>query len=147
MNVALLDVSVLLALFWPRHVFHAPASQWFHAHRNQGWATCSVTQAGFARVSAQPKVVPMGATVEEALDVLAENCAAADHVYWTMEFPVTHLLPEIRACIASHKQLTDAILLDLAIRRGARLITLDRSLPRLLPPGSQHAHAVDVLST
>jgi predicted nucleic acid-binding protein len=88
----------------------------------------------------------MGATVQEALDVLRENCSAAGHIYWPMESPVTDLPFAIRRRMVGHQQVSDAILIDLAIRKNARLVTLDRRLRGLLPPGSQHAHAIEVLA-
>ncbi len=36
-----------------------------------GWATCPVTESGFVRVSANPKVMPHPIGVEAAIEVLA----------------------------------------------------------------------------
>ena len=44
-----------------------------------------------------------------------------------------------------HKQLADALLLDLAIRRGGKLATFDRRIEHLLPPGSEHGSALEIL--
>jgi len=42
---------VLIALAWPNHVHHERAQAWFSSSRDQGWATCPVTESGFVRVS------------------------------------------------------------------------------------------------
>ena len=51
---ALLDVSVLLPLFDARHTQHAPARGWWALHGDQGWASCPLTQNGFARIISKP---------------------------------------------------------------------------------------------
>ena len=144
--IALLDINVLLAMLWPRHTFFQRASQWFGAHRAAGWATCPATQAGFVRLYAQRSITGMEISSQEAMEVLASNCAAADHVFWPQESPVAELLPEIRARLMGHKQLADAVLLDLAIRKAGRLATLDGRVVNLLPPDSPHRRAIEVIS-
>ncbi len=54
----LLDVHVLVALAWPDHGHHGAARRWFGAHHGEGWATCSVTEAGFIRVSSSVRTSP-----------------------------------------------------------------------------------------
>ena len=51
---ALLDVNVLIALAWPNHVHHAAARDWFERHGQAGWATCTLTEAGFVSSFLQP---------------------------------------------------------------------------------------------
>ena len=50
-RVSLLDVNVLVALFFPDHVHHELAHDWFADHREQGWATCPLTENGLVRVA------------------------------------------------------------------------------------------------
>ena len=144
--IALLDVSVLLAMLWSRHTFFRLASGWFGENRGAGWATCPATQAGFVRLYAQRSVTGMEVPIKEAMEVLADNCASPDHVFWPQDSPVVNLLPEIRQRLTGHQQLTDAILLDLAIRKGGRLATLDRRVENLLPAGSPHRSAIEIIS-
>lgn len=146
MSAALLDVNVLIALQWPGHSLHAAAVGWFRAHRAGGWATCPLTQAGFARLYSQPHVVGTEIPVREALRVLEANIQEPDHVFWPMTVSIAQLLPEIRERIAGHQQLTDALLLDLAIRNGGRLVTLDQRVTHLLPANSPHRAALEVIS-
>jgi len=56
MAPALLDVNVLVALAWPTHLHHEPAHHWFHRRRINGWATCTLTQIAFVRLSCQPSI-------------------------------------------------------------------------------------------
>jgi toxin-antitoxin system PIN domain toxin len=144
-SIALLDVNVLLALLWPQHAFHAPASGWFTGHRAQGWATCAITEAGFVRISTQPAVMGPGVSVNGAIHVLEANCADPGHVFWPLDHPVAELLPEIRSRLVGRQQLNDAILLDLAIRRNGRLVTLDRRVANLLQSASVYRETVEVL--
>ena len=145
MSVALLDVNVLLALLWPQHASHPVASRWFADNRAQGWATCLITEAGFVRISTQPAVMGTGVSVRGAIQLLEANCADPGHVFWPLEHPVGELLPEIRSRLVGRQQLNDGILLDLAIRRNGRLVTLDRRVGNLLPSASTHLAAVEVL--
>ena len=143
--VALLDVNVLVALAWPSHVHHQPARQWFSAHRSRGWATCLLTQLAFVRLSSEPAVVKTTVAVVEAVRVLQIAVSAAEHEFWPMEQGFLQILPEIRDRLMGHHQLADAVLLDLAIRRGGKLATLDRRVESLLPPGSPHRSALEIL--
>ena len=53
----LLDVNVLVALFWPNHNHNKPAQAWFEGVKR--FATCPITELGFLRVSSI-KDVPVG---------------------------------------------------------------------------------------
>jgi uncharacterized protein len=48
----LLDVNLLMALLWENHEHHQIARRWFRGFAN--FATCPVSQLGFARVSSHP---------------------------------------------------------------------------------------------
>jgi toxin-antitoxin system PIN domain toxin len=144
--IALLDVNVLLAMLWPRHSFFRQAGSWFAKNYANGWASCPVSQAGFVRLYAQRAVTGLDISAREALDVLDKNCAPSfHHVFWPQESSLLDLLPEIRRRLVGHKQVTDAVLLDLAIRKGGRLVTLDRRVANLLPADSPHRNAIEVI--
>ena len=145
MSVLLLDVNVLVAMIWPEHIHHEVVRRWLGGHRAEGWASCPVTQAGFVRVSAQPVLGGVAQGVQYGLRALEKNCAESRHVFWTQDSPVVEMLPEIRERLGGHQQLTDAILLDLAIRKGGRLVTLDQRVANLLPPDSPHRSAIVVI--
>lgn len=143
--VALLDVNVLLALAWPNHVHHEAAHRWFASRRRGGWATCPLTQAAFVRLSSQPAVVKTSITVAEAWRALEANLAAREHEFWPLENSINEIIPEIRERVIGHHQVTDAWLLDLAIRRRGKLATLDRRVENLLAAGSVQRRALEIL--
>jgi uncharacterized protein len=143
-RVSLLDVNFLIALCWKSHVFHSRASQWFGLNRSTGWATCPLTEAGFVRVFAQlpTNLVP---GIVHGIRFLEKNSAEPDHRFWPHETPLTNLLPEIQGRLRGHKQLTDAVLLDLAVRKEGQLVTFDRGVRHLLKPDSIHQAVIEVV--
>ena len=136
MSVSLLDVNVLLALAWPTHVHHAAAHRWFAENHETGWATCPLTQLGFVRLAMQPAVVKIPILFGDVMEALAQMTANGAHRFWPLEGGLADIRDEIRARVVGHHQLTDAVLLDLAIRRQGRLATFDRRILGLLPPDS-----------
>lgn len=146
MPVPLLDVNLLIALAWPDHVHNAAASAWFSRNRSRRWATCPLTQLAFLRLSVQPAIVKRFVTMADAQRILSANLAATDHEFWPLEHPATEVIPEIGKRLVGHNQLTDALLLDLAIRRQGRLATFDQRIRNLLEPQSQHLACLEILS-
>ena len=106
-----------------------------------------MSEAGLVRLYTQPAVMGVEISPQEALEVLERTCAESDHVFWPHERPVTQVAPEIRQRLVGHKQWTDAIFLDLAIRNGGRLATFDRRIKGLLPENSLHQSAVETIPT
>jgi uncharacterized protein len=143
--VALLDVNVLLALAWPNDHYHRAARQWFVAQRSQRWATCPLTQLAFVRLSAQPVVVKATITIPEALRFLETAISAPEPEFWPLEDGLNLLLPEICERLIGHRRLTDAVLLDLAIRKAGKLATFDRGIANLLSSGSSHRGALEII--
>lgn len=136
MPVPLLDVNVLIALAWPNHVHHAAARRWFDASSSAGWATTSVTELGFVRVSSNKNLIPAAATPGAALGVLRALCDLPGHEFWPDDtrlveppFPVDRL--------GAHRQLTDVHLAALAASRKGKLATFDKGVPRALPPAER----------
>ena len=142
----LLDVNVLVALLWENHTHNSKAFAWFAAHRAEGWATCALTEAGFLRISMQRAGTRPGLPFEDVFRVLRANVPSAYHEFWSLDYPVSAIRKEIRERIVGHQQITDALLLDLAIRRGGKLITFDKRADRLLPPDSPNRSALEILS-
>jgi toxin-antitoxin system PIN domain toxin len=144
-SVSLLDVNVLLALAWPNHIHHLAAHRWFAESQGMGWATCPLTQLGFARLSMQPVVVKIPVLYGDVMEALARMTANAAHQFWPLEGGLADVGDEIRTRVMGHQQLTDAVLLDLAIRHRGRLATFDRRVSRLLPPDSAAQDAVAII--
>lgn len=144
MPVALLDVNVLLALALPNHAFHRQAHRWFARQRSFGWATCPFTHAGFVRISMQPAIVANPISAAAAIRVLKEATQDPHHVFWLQDRSAWQMAPPVLAQIAGHRQVTDAMLLDLAIQRSGRLATFDRRL-RPLAAHSGYADALEMI--
>jgi len=104
-----------------------------------------MTQAALVRLSVQPPVTGARIGVAQAMEALEDHCRDPYHRFFPQTAGLNEILPEIRQRIAGHQQITDAILLDLAIRHGGRLVTLDRRIQSLLPAGSPHLAAVEVI--
>lgn len=132
MSIALLDVNVLLALAWPNHTFHAASKAWFDREAPHGWATCSLTQLSFVRLSSNPAFTPNPPTPEQAARLLQQNVTHPNHVYWEA---VPACEPEIFRLARGHQQVTDAWLVEVARQNGGYLATFDRRLKVLDPTG------------
>lgn len=145
MTVFLLDLNVLLALFWPAHTHHKAAHRWFERHGHRGWATCPITQAGFVRILSNPSFSPDAPSLPEALAVLRENQSHPAHRFWADEIDFAEAVRPFGNRLLSHSRVTDAYLLSLAIHKRGKLATFDRSLPSLLAPGTAEKDAVELL--
>lgn len=131
--IALLDVNVLVALAWPNHVHHAAARQWFLASHAKGWATCSITQTGFVRVSSNASVTPAAVRPVEGAALLRELTALAGHRFWPDDVPLANSPHVEPVRIAGYRQVTDAQLIGLCLRHGGQLATFDAKLAALVP--------------
>lgn len=134
--IFLLDVNLLVALAWPNHIHHEVALSWFKEHQKKGWATCSVTQSGFIRVSSNRAIIPEARTPGEAAALLREIIQLPKHSFWTDDISLVASPFVDMSKIHGFRQVTDAHLLALAIRYGGCLATLDRSVRALVPRGS-----------
>jgi toxin-antitoxin system PIN domain toxin len=123
--MGLLDVNALVALAWDSHVHHVAIRRWLAHRRDDGWATCPVTESGFVRVSANPKVLTAAIAVEAARHVLAGLRRAQGHRFLVDDVSVVD--PDVPR-LAGHRQVTDAHLLTLARRNGLRVVTFDSGL-------------------
>ena len=125
---ALLDVSVLIALFDSEHIHHAPVSQWFAEHAPRGWATCPLTQNGCIRILSQATYANQAPAALVA-EILTEATADPRHEFWPDSFSV--LTPGLLRWdkLLTGRHLTDVYLLALAQRHAGCLVTLDQGIP------------------
>jgi len=128
----LLDVNLLVAMSWPQHSLHTTALKWMAQHGREGWATCPFTQAGFVRIISNPAFSRDALEPQEALSLLRANLQHPAHQFWPDQLTVYDALRRVRP-ITGHNQTTDAYLLALALSKRARLVTLDKSLAKLIP--------------
>ena len=126
--IALLDVNVLVALFDPVHCHHERAHEWLANHRDQGWASCPLTENGFVRVLSSSGYPGRRTTVEDAIHRLEVFRRSGEHTFWPDMVSLRDgSLFEPRK-IGGPRQITDVYLLALAVKNGGRLATFDRSI-------------------
>ena len=142
----LLDTNVLIALLWPSHARHNLAVKWFSRQRVQGWATCSLTEAGFVRIVSNPAFSRDAVTSREASGLLAANTAAKDHAFWSCDLSFADAIAFAGPRLVGHQQVTDAYLLGLAVHQGGLLATLDESIATLTGPKSAEQKAIVIVS-
>jgi toxin-antitoxin system PIN domain toxin len=135
----LLDVNVLVALLWRTHEGHEKAQTWFVQASKAGWATCPFTQAGCVRILSNPAFSRNAASPLQALKLLSVNLNHPSHIFWPDDLPFADAVAPMERLLVGHKQVTDAYLLGLAIRRKAKLVSLDRSISGLLTKEKQTA--------
>ena len=85
---ALFDVNVLLALFDPGHIHHGVAQAWWRSHRQEGWATCPLTQNGFARIISKPGY-QRSIDLSTAVSLLAAQTSQLGHEFWPDDISIT----------------------------------------------------------
>ncbi len=133
--VALLDVNLLVALAWPNHVHHRAAHRWFSGRTGHPWATCSIVELGFVRVSSNARAVPAAVSPQDAMALLRRITALPGHRFWPDDVRVAESAHVARARLVGPQQVTDAHLAGLAIRHGGCLATFDRGVRALVPQG------------
>jgi len=101
---------------------------WFVGIRDEGWATCPITESGFVRVSSNTHVLPDARTPSEARTLLAALRTKGTHRFWEDDVSAVDDPFGVFATALGHRQVTDAHLLSLAIRRGGALATFDRGI-------------------
>lgn len=124
----LLDVNVLIALIDPAHEFHEAAHFWFKGNRQNGWATCPITENGCIRIMSKPGYPFPGLTVQRVREILSELVHLEGHRFWPDSLSM--LEPNRFALAhAGPKNLTDLYLIGLAMSFSGRLITFNRNIP------------------
>jgi toxin-antitoxin system PIN domain toxin len=144
-SVFLLDANVLLALAWPNHEQHDAAHAWCARQRRFRWATCPTTQSAFVRISMQPAIVKQALSGAEALELLIRNLKRPGHEFWAEDLPLAEALSAVRDRLVGHKQVTDACLLALAIRRNQKFATFDQRVVALLAPGAADTRHIELI--
>ena len=139
-HVALLDVNVLVALFDPVHVHHDIAHDWFGDNRDDGWATCPLTENGFLRTAnvARREFVP----VPELVDHLHTFRSTRGHHFWVDDLSLVDRQLFHVPVMHGRRQLTDIYLLGLAVKQQARLVTFDQRIPLAAVKGARAENLV-----
>jgi uncharacterized protein len=135
-------VNVIVALAWPNHVHHRRAVEWFSEVRDAGWATCPTTESGFVRVSSNPRAIPDAKSPVEAIELLTQLRRMGDHHFWSDDTSLVDDQVGLFANLMGHRQVTDAHLLTLAIRRNGTLATFDRGIVELQRGFAAHVELI-----
>jgi toxin-antitoxin system PIN domain toxin len=122
----LLDANVLIALAVSDHEHHGRAARW--AAGVDEIALCPVVEGALVRFLAR-----VGESPITALGLLSGFYTSARCSFWpdSISYTDTEL-----GGIFGHRQVTDAYLVSLAVSRGCRLATFDRSLAESFPKGT-----------
>jgi predicted nucleic acid-binding protein len=104
-----------------------------------------MTQSGFIRVSANPRIVDPAVTPAEARQMLRHLARLQQHQFWADDLDFTSDdLPF--GLVTGYRQVTDAYLLGVALARNGQLVTLDRAILSLLPVASPHRQQILLLT-
>ena len=122
----LLDVNLLMALLWENHEHHAGSRSWLKSV--SAFATCPISQLGFARVSSHP-LLGYGLTPELAFGVLRQFIADPRHEFIPDDLSCADRVVRTEL-MASANQITDRYLVALARQHKFSLATLDQPLAK-----------------
>jgi toxin-antitoxin system PIN domain toxin len=123
------DVNVLVALSDPSHVSHLAADNWRQRIGTARFLLCPITEGGFVRLMANPAVG--GLSMSGAILLLHEIAALSNCENLPLADSWISLIQPLTPRMHGYRQVTDALLLGLAIRSGAILVTLDRAVQAL----------------
>ena len=132
----LLDANALIAMAWPAHQHHRRIQAWFKVQSRHGWATTPFTQAAFVRIVSQPAFSGKAAGItigpREAAELLTLSLAHRHHSFFALDMPIAEVAALCTGGLIGHRQVTDAYLLALAVKRKCKLVTFDAGLKQLL---------------
>lgn len=106
-----------------------------------------MTHSGFIRVSSNPRVSPQARTPGEAAGLLREMLRLPRHRFWSDDVSLASTRFVSIERVVGHAQVTEAHLLEIALRRAGRLATFDRGVTSLLSARERHEEAVVLIST
>ena len=134
------DVNVLIAISDPEHAGHYAAAAWHQSIRTAVFLLCPVTEAGFVRLRTNPSVG--GESMSDAILLLRRVAALPNCAHLPVSHSWLELIQPLTPRLYGYRQVTDALLLGLAIRNGAILVTLDRAIQAL----AGEAYAANLLT-
>lgn len=125
--VYLLDVNLLLALFDPAHEHHRIAHTWYRPERS--WASCPLTENAVIRIASSAAYPGSPGNPAVIASLLDRFCSSSRHVFWPDDITLLNKNMFGGLDKIGSKQVTDIYLLGLAVSKGGKLATLDRSIP------------------
>jgi toxin-antitoxin system PIN domain toxin len=121
------------------NIHHRPALAWWRKERDNGWASCPLTQNGFARIACQGRY-PLRPTAAQAIALLRRQLGEPGHEFWPDDISIADETLFDNSRILGPKQITDVYLLALAVKHGGRLVTFDRSIALTAARGAMAQH-------
>jgi hypothetical protein len=127
---AVLDISVVIALLGPDHVFHERAHAWCVAEAKSGWASCPIVENGVVRIMSNPGYT-QGArfTPGDLISRLRTIATQTNHEFWPDDVSLCDEQLFAAERIHRSRQLTDLYLLALARKHAGKLATFDQAIP------------------
>lgn len=125
------DVNVIVALTDPTHIHYDLATRWFGDGKID-WGVCALSEAGFLRVSTNPKT--QARSVKESEAILAQFARLPSYRFWSMPSGWVTLAAPFAGRVFGHQQITDAYLLGLAVKENGILVTFDKAIRHIAGP-------------
>jgi toxin-antitoxin system PIN domain toxin len=122
-------VNIWVALSDPAHAGHQKATEWLRGSQAARLLLCPVTEAGFVRLAASPLIGKK--SVADAMRMLEEIAGLPNVAHLPVFYRWAELVQPIASRLHGYRQVTDALLLGLAIRHNAVFVTLDRQIQAL----------------
>ena len=140
----LLDVNVLIALLDDAHIFSRRANEWLDASPRRV-ATCPIVENGVIRIMSAPAYsATHRATPEQVAEGLKALAEGLDHEFWPDEISLLDDTLVDFSRLHGHRQVTDAYLLALAVRRGGALASFDTGMPLTAVRGASKKHLLAI---
>ncbi len=140
------DVNVLLAWVDPGHLGRSVVKTWLSRNKDVKIAFCAHTENGFIRVLSGTRYPNIQLRPADACRLLADLQQSLGRrlVRWPESLSLTdHSVFDLQSLLGAN-QVTDAFLLGLAHKHHARVVTMDRGMPRQAIRGAT-ASMVEVL--
>jgi toxin-antitoxin system PIN domain toxin len=139
-DVALLDVSVLIALLDAGHSNHLTAHDWFADQGDRGWATCPIVENGVVRILGNAARVDDAVPIPKLLQMLSAFRQAHRHHFWDDDVSLCDRDRFDVDAIRGHQQVTDIYLVGLAVKNDGRFVTFDQRVPLAAIKGARREH-------
>ncbi len=123
------DVNVLIALSDKEHSSYRLASNWFAGIGSSRFLLCSITESGFVRLAVSPHLA--GREMPVAMNMLRRISEFPNCGYLPIQIPFLASVAPFASRLHGYRQVTDALLLGLAIENNSILVTLDRRIEAL----------------
>lgn len=136
----LLDINVLIARIDPAHTHHKRAIAWFNETAPSGWATCPLTENGFARILGHPSYPEGPGSPERAAKLLKQLVNKVHgHRFFPDDLSLLDAASFPSLAEVGSKQITDLYLLALAVNHNIRFLSFDERINPELIPGGENA--------